>query len=104
VEVTVGFIDEHRAELGVEPICRELQMAPSTYYAAKSRPPSARALRDAVMLPVLVARVEGQLLPSTGPTSSGRPHAVPDTTSAGTRSHGSCARPRSGASSEVGSW
>ena len=30
-------------------------MAPSTYYAAKNRPPSARAVRDAVMLPVLLA-------------------------------------------------
>ncbi|OQZ90603.1 transposase, partial [Mycolicibacter algericus DSM 45454] len=29
-------------------------MAPSTYYAAKSRPASARAVRDAVMIPVLV--------------------------------------------------
>ena len=45
----VGFIDEHRNELGVEPICRALQVAPSTYYAAKRRQvePSARALRDA---------------------------------------------------------
>jgi len=55
VEVIVGFIDEHREELGVEPICKELQVAPSTYYAAKTRPLSARAVRDAVMLPVLVA-------------------------------------------------
>ncbi len=30
-------------------------MAPSTYYAAKSRPLSARATRDALMLPILVA-------------------------------------------------
>ena len=32
-----------------------LQVAPSTYYAAKSRPVSARAVRDAVMIPILVA-------------------------------------------------
>ena len=32
-----------------------LQVAPSTYYAAKSRPASARAVRDAVMIPILVA-------------------------------------------------
>jgi putative transposase len=53
--VIVGFIDEHRDELGVEPICRALQVAPSTYYAAKRRviEPSARALRDAVLLPIL---------------------------------------------------
>ena len=30
-------------------------MAPSTYYAQKSRPPSERQLRDEVMLPILVA-------------------------------------------------
>ena len=51
----VEFIDANREELGVEPICRVLQVAPSTYYAAKSRPPSARALRDAVMMPILLA-------------------------------------------------
>ncbi len=33
----VGFIDEHRDEFGVELMCRSLQMAPSTYYAAKKR-------------------------------------------------------------------
>ncbi|WP_336705166.1 IS3 family transposase [Micrococcus terreus] len=31
---------------GVEPICRELQIAPSTYYARRSRPPSERSIRD----------------------------------------------------------
>ena len=55
MEVIVGFIDENRDELGVEPICADLQVAPSTYYAAKSRPPSARARRDAAMIPILLA-------------------------------------------------
>ena len=55
MEVIVGFIDENREELGVEPVCRELQVAPSTYYAAKKRPPSARAVRDAVMVPIWLA-------------------------------------------------
>lgn len=46
------FIDEHKSVFGVEPICRVLTahgapIAPSTYYAAVSRPPSARAVRDA---------------------------------------------------------
>ena len=50
----VDFIDANRTELGVEPIREALQVAPSTYYAAKLRPPSARAMRDAVMLPVLL--------------------------------------------------
>jgi putative transposase len=55
--VIVGFIDEHRHELGVEPVCHALQIAPSTYYAAKRREiaPSARAIRDAVMCQVLMA-------------------------------------------------
>ncbi len=43
----MSFIDGHRDRWGVEPICRVLQVAPSSYYAARSRPPSARALRDA---------------------------------------------------------
>jgi len=48
------FIKVNRG-LGVEPICRTLQVAPSTYYEARSRQPSARALRDAVLIPILVA-------------------------------------------------
>jgi putative transposase len=42
----IAYIDAHRDEFGVEPICRMLQVAPSTYYAAKQRPPSPRAVRD----------------------------------------------------------
>ena len=30
----ISFIDEHRSVLGVEPICRLLPIAPSTYYDA----------------------------------------------------------------------
>ena len=48
------FVDVNRDDLGVEPICTTLQVAPSTYYAAKSRAPSARSLRDAVMMPILL--------------------------------------------------
>ena len=53
----VSFVDDNRDEFGVEPVCRVLQVAPSTYYAAKRRSaaPSARAVRDAVMMPVLLA-------------------------------------------------
>ena len=45
------FIDEHKGVFGVEPICRVLTghgapIAPSTYYAAKARLPSSRAVRD----------------------------------------------------------
>ena len=42
----ISYIDEHRRSFGVEPICRTLAVAPSSYYAAKVRPPSARAVRD----------------------------------------------------------
>lgn len=51
----VDYIDRHRDEFGVEPICRVMQMAPSTYYAAKSRAVSARAVRDALMTQILMA-------------------------------------------------
>jgi len=41
-----AFIERHRDQFGVEPICQVLPIALSTYYAAKSRQPSARSLRD----------------------------------------------------------
>lgn len=47
----IAYIDAHSATFGVEPICTELQVAPSTDYAAKSRPPSARSIRDEAMMP-----------------------------------------------------
>jgi putative transposase len=46
------FVDEHRDRFGVEPICRVLQgtaagfLSVSGYYAARSRAPSPRAVRD----------------------------------------------------------
>ncbi|MTB70901.1 IS3 family transposase [Arsenicicoccus sp. MKL-02] len=48
-----AFVDAHRDEHGVEPICSTLaeagyQIAPSSYYARKSRKPCARAVSDAV--------------------------------------------------------
>jgi putative transposase len=47
----VAFIDEHREEYGVEPICRILPIAPSTYYEQKAQEAdperrSGRARRD----------------------------------------------------------
>ena len=59
--MVVDYIDAHRdrlvegRKLGVEPICQVLrdagvQIAPSTYYAAKTRPASARAVRDAELV------------------------------------------------------
>jgi len=54
----IAFIDANRRHQvsgtlrwGIEPICAVLQIAPSTYHAAKKRPPSARAIRDAELKP-----------------------------------------------------
>ncbi|WP_404444514.1 IS3 family transposase [Microbacterium marinum] len=56
----VAFIDANKDDLidgrrlGVELICRLLQVAPSSYYAAKTRAPSARTVRDEELIPQLV--------------------------------------------------
>ena len=55
----IAFIDEVKPRFGVEPVCEVLtehgvKIAPRTYRAYKSRPPSARAVRDQVVL----ARIE----------------------------------------------
>ena len=42
----IAFIDENKTKWGVEPVCRVLPIAPSTYYAAKKAPPSPRSVRD----------------------------------------------------------
>jgi putative transposase len=45
----VRYIDEHKEVFGVEPICQELQIAPSTYDARKIRPPSKMCRRHQAM-------------------------------------------------------
>lgn len=45
------YIDAHKHRFGVEPICRTLQVAPSSYYAARTRPPCGRRRRDEVLKP-----------------------------------------------------
>lgn len=52
----MSFINAHKERWGVEPICKVLQVAPSTYYAALSRQPSVRHQRDEE-LKVEIARV-----------------------------------------------
>lgn len=44
----IAFIDEHRVVYGVEPICRMLPIAPSTYYdhLARRRDPDRRSARE----------------------------------------------------------
>ncbi len=43
----MAFIDAHREELGIEPICRELAIAPSAYHkhAGRLAAPSKRSAR-----------------------------------------------------------
>jgi transposase InsO family protein len=56
--VIVAFIDAYKLVFGVEPICRvprehNLPIAPSTYYAFKKRPPSARSVSDERLVEVV---------------------------------------------------
>ena len=52
----IAFIDDHREAHGVEPICKLLQIAPSTYHAHAARRSdparqSSRVRRDATLMP-----------------------------------------------------
>ncbi|MFZ2064344.1 MAG: IS3 family transposase [Xanthobacteraceae bacterium] len=54
VQAVIGFIDDYRGAYGVEPICRVLKIAPSTYHAhdaRRRRPDTAppRVQRDAAL-------------------------------------------------------
>jgi putative transposase len=54
----VQYIEQHKDQYGVAAICKaltsaEVPIASSTYYAAKDRPPSARAVRDEELKPII---------------------------------------------------
>jgi putative transposase len=54
----VAFVDSHQGEYGVQPVLQALedtpaQIAPSTYYAAKTRPASARSRRDVELIEMI---------------------------------------------------
>ena len=54
----VDFVDSQREQHGVQPVLQALegtpaQIAPSTYYAARTRPTSARAVRDSALIEVI---------------------------------------------------
>jgi putative transposase len=55
----IAYIHAHKDRYGVEPICRVLPIAPSTYYQARRRSSSARAVRDS-KLKVEIARVHAE--------------------------------------------
>jgi putative transposase len=62
----IAFVDQVRARFGVEPVCRVLaahgvKIAPCSYWAAKKWPPSARAVRDAELRPLITEVFEGCL-------------------------------------------
>jgi transposase InsO family protein len=61
--VICQFIDAQKARFGVAPICRALTehgvpIAPRTYWAHRSRPPSRRSLRDMTVTEVLAGIYE----------------------------------------------
>jgi putative transposase len=55
----IAYIDAHKDRFGVEPICRVLPIAPSSYYQASRRPLSARRRRDQE-LKVKIRRVHAE--------------------------------------------
>ena len=62
----ITFIDDHRGAYGVEPICKVLPIAPSTYFdhRAKQADParlSARARRDLILRPTISRVFEDNL-------------------------------------------
>ncbi len=54
-----AYIDQHKERFGVEPICRTLGIAPSSYYARRVRPPSARQMRDGELVKEIHAARDG---------------------------------------------
>jgi putative transposase len=63
----IMFIDEHKDRTscglrwGIEPICAQLPIAPATYYAARTRPPSPREVRDRELRPDILKVWENNL-------------------------------------------
>ena len=64
----IAYIDRHKDRFGVEPICRVLPIAPSTYYDAHHRPRSARRHRDEE----LKAEIAGSTPSTSGSTAPAR--------------------------------
>ena len=85
----IAFIDDHRETHGVEPICKVLPIAPSTYHAhvARRADPakrSARAKRDAALKPE-VRRVFDDNFESMASARSGGKYGARTMTSRGVR-------------------
>ena len=97
VDQVVRYIGAHRHNMtgglrwGVEPICQELQVAPSTYYEARDRAPSARELRDRELGPQLSGALDEELFRLRAPQAHREGEAQRRSTSVATRWPGSCA-------------
>ncbi|MFE7330298.1 hypothetical protein ACFU8W_36165 [Streptomyces sp. NPDC057565] len=61
--------------LGVDPVCRVLELSPSTYFARKKRPKSARRLRDEQLMP-LIEQVHAESGGTYGAAGSPGPRAA----------------------------
>ncbi|WP_157210328.1 IS3 family transposase [Nocardioides aequoreus] len=66
-QVLIDYIEDHKMEFGVEPICRVLtehgiKIAPSTFYETRSRQPSRQQVRDAELVEIMVAERKRQKL------------------------------------------
>ena len=88
----IAFIDDHRKAHGVEPICRVLPIAPSTYHAHVARRVdptrlSARAKRDDGLMPE-VRRVFEENFGVYGVRRSGGSSSAKATTLPAARWHG----------------
>ena len=66
-----AFIDTHRSEHDVRTLCKALRVSPSGYYAARSRPPSARTQRQSA----LVAKIREAHMASRQSYGAPRVHA-----------------------------
>jgi hypothetical protein len=78
----IAFIDDHRAAYGVEPICRVLPTAPSTYHAhVASRVDPAllpeRAKRDDVLKPKIQRVFDENFRALTSRNPSMEPPSLP---------------------------
>ena len=96
------YIETKKEELEARPICATLseagvQIAPSAYYACRSRPPSARSLRDEVLKTEIGRVHKNQLLGAGGPQDARDAGPTQDCRASRCRSRGPVHRP-------CGSW
>ena len=89
MEAMISFVDAYRDKHGVEPICRVIEIAPSTYHAhvaRRAKPETAppRVKRD-VMLSVEIKRVFNANFQVYGVRKSGGSCFARGTTSAAAR-------------------